>query len=400
MTDRVVLDESLLLGPPALFQPGLAAAASHARTALDPDTGALFVLHRADIEPLLHDPRLAGVGLAVFDAMGVLDGPLRAWYGALMFTTEGETHHRLRSLVQRAFTPRSVESLRPFAAERADRLLAPLASAGAGDLNVLAERLPIEVMARHLGVPDADVDALADWSTALAPVFGFMSPEQIATATVALAALFDYLDDLFGRRAAEPADDVITRLLAGGDGGARLTHVEARNMVANLIVGGHDTSTSQIACSLLVLLTHPDELARLRRQPQLLASATEETMRCLSSLGGTFRVARSDIELNGITLRTGQLCVLATGIAGLEQDATLDVGRFAHGGDTPRMLNFGAGPHYCLGASLARVVVQEAIAAVLRLPPPLTLTREPDDIPWVRILGAYPMTLPIAVGTP
>jgi cytochrome P450 len=147
------------------------------------------------------------------------------------------------------------------------------------------------------------------------------------------------------------------------------------------------------------LLSHPNELERLRRHPALIASATEETMRCQSSLGGTFRVSQEAIDLDGLSIEPGQLVVLATGVAGLENDGNVDIARFEPGRDTPRMLNFGAGPHYCLGASLARVVVQEAIAAVLRLPQPVTLTRPPDELPWIRILGAYPTTLPVDVGT-
>ncbi len=405
MHDQVVFTDSPILGPPELFQPVLAQTARSARTALDPLTGALCVLHRRDIEPLLHDPRMGGVGLTVFDSMGIVDGPLREWYGALMFTTEGETHHRLRSLVQRAFTPTSVEALRPFAANQADRLLQPLAERGDGDLIPMAIHLPIRVMARHLGVPLADVDSLTGWSMALAPVFGFMTPEQIQHATDALTQLSAYVDGLLATRASCPADDLISRLLAVETDDGRLTDIEVRTMVINLIVGGHDTSTSQIACSLLALLAHPEQIANLRRQPHLLASAAEETMRYQSSLGGTLRVTTQPIDHDGLTIDAGQLVVLATGVAGLEADAyghaaRLDVERFSDAHHAPRMLNFGAGPHHCLGASLARVLVQEAIAATLRLPQPVALACPPKDLSWTRILGAYPSTLPVTTGAP
>src|SRR6478609_1721242 len=137
------------------------------RTATDPVTGATIVLRYDDCEQLAHDRRLEGVGLRLFDLLGVGDGPLRSWYGGLMFTTEGAHHDRLRRLVARAFTPRAVEELRVDTARAAAGALAPVRGAGGGDLGAALGMLPMQAMCRLLGVPPEDVAEFAAWADAL-----------------------------------------------------------------------------------------------------------------------------------------------------------------------------------------------------------------------------------------
>ena len=156
MTD---LSASLFELDPVVRRDALRALAPTQRTVALPE-GA-WMLRWEDVRALLRDRRLAGVGLAVFDALGITDGPLRRWYGSLMFTNEGEAHHRLRALVQQAFVPRSIEALRPVTRAIADEALAPIAAAGEGDLMDLASTVPIRSMAKLVGVERDDLDAFA-----------------------------------------------------------------------------------------------------------------------------------------------------------------------------------------------------------------------------------------------
>lgn len=169
-------------------------AAQRGPLATDALTGAVVVLRQRDVEELAHDQRLEGIGLALFDTMGIADGPLRDWYGRLMFTTEGDYHRRIRSLVSRAFTPRSVEPLRASAADMAAEAVASVRHGG--DLVAACSTLATRLMCRLLGVPASDVPVFARWLDALSPVFLFMTPEQVAAAATALTELQSYVDEL------------------------------------------------------------------------------------------------------------------------------------------------------------------------------------------------------------
>ena len=359
----------------------------------------LVIVRWDDVRALLRDKRFAGVGLSIFDLLGIDDGPLRRWYGSLMFTNEGETHSRLRSLVQLAFVPRSIEALRGETAAIADELLAGVVAAGEGDLVDLASELPIRAMGRLLGIPDADIVEFTGWSKALGPVFGFMSEEQIVAATESIEAILEYTGSLLDRRRDDPQDDLITRLLHAEIDGERLSAAEVVDMVVNLVVGGHDTSTGQIACTLLTLLEHPEVIAALRADPALVPLAVEETLRHNPAIGAIPRVALVDVDYDGLHIPAGSVVVLSSDGANHDPAGYPEPFRFLparfDAEDAQRLMTFGGGPHFCLGAAMARMVVQEAVAAVLRLPKPVDLTVDPAEIEWVSVLAAYPGRVPI-----
>ena len=359
-------------------------AAAAGPTTIDEASGAVVALRYADIEALARDHRLNGVGLAFFDFMGITDGPLRDWYGGLMFTNDGPRHDRLRSLVSRAFTPRAVEGLRTEAATYAVNAVAT----NEGDLVPAFALLAMHVMCSLLGVPEEDVGVFGAWADALSPIFGFMSPEQIAAATDAVDKLLEYVDDLASRRRRDRADDLITRLLSAEDEGDKLTHEEVVAMIANLLVGGHDTTTSQIGCSLFTLLRDDVNVPA-----DLLHSAVAETIRLQPSLPVVPRTATEPLDVADTPVDTGGLVFLCTAAANREPDTwkdpdRLDVGRFAEP-DAPRLLSFGAGPHYCLGAALARMTVEEAVRATLDA----RLRLVDDAPPWRVVLGRSPARL-------
>lgn len=372
-------------------------AAAHGPLAIDETTGAVVVLRLRDLELLAHDPRVEGVGLALFDMMGIADGPLREWYGKLMFTTEGDYHRRIRSVVSRAFTPKSVTALRPDAVEMTRRSVAALRHGG--DLVAECSRLGTRLICRLLGVPSDDVDVFTRWADALSPVFFIMTAEQVAAATAAIGELQSYVDDLTTRRRRDPGPDLITALLACEADGERLTHTETVTMIANLLVAGHDTAGSQIPCSALVALAHRDRLDGVSEDDARLASAAAETMRLEPSIALIPRVTNAPIDLYDTTIPAGAMVFLSIAAACRDEAAwnepeTFEPDRFTRP-DTARLPNFGAGTHFCLGTALARLAVEESLRAVLSADPPLRLAEPPETIRWRQVLGRSPIRLDV-----
>jgi cytochrome P450 len=376
-----------------------AALAALARTtAVAKDVaGLLWVLRYADVERLATDRGLRGVGLTMFDMMGIGEGPLRRWYGSMMLTTEGEKHGRLRRLVHAAFKPRAVDGLRAATREIVRASFAELRREGGGDLVRALEYVPMRVMCRLLGVPYEDVPIFAAWADALSRAFTFMSPQQIDSATDAVGGLLEYLDELVDRRRRQPSDDLISALIAARDQGNRLSREELLDMVANLLVGGHDTTASQIGCSLFELLEHPEVVVELAARPGSIASAVDETLRLEPAIGVLPRTVVEPIEIAGSTRPTGTLLCLATSSANRDplvwdrpDDFVLD--RFETPG-APRLLTFGAGSHYCLGASLARMTLAETVLGLVENPCDPTV--DLADLEWRMVLGRSPVSLPV-----
>ncbi len=375
-------------------------AAKQGPLATDTVTGATVVLRHHDVDTLAHDRRLSGIGLALFDAMGITHGPLRDWYRRVMFTTEGDYHRRIPAVVSRAFTPRSVEALRATAADMATAAVAAVRQGG--DIVPACSTIATRLTCRLLGLPDTDVALFAKWADALSPVFFVMTPDQIAAATTAITELQFYVEDLMTRRTKDPGRDLITALLATEGDGDRLTRTEIVTTIANLLVVGHDTTGSQIPCTILVALQHHDELAGVNGDEVRLANAVAETIRLEPSIPLIPRTAVEPIELHGTTIPAGAmvlLCIAATcrDASAWREPDTFDPDRFAEP-DAPRLLSFGAGEHYCLGTSLAKVAVGECLRAVLATDPPLRLAEDPTTIPWRRVLGRSPMRLFVSSG--
>lgn len=376
----------------------LTEAAELGPTAQDALTGAVWVFGYNEIERLARDSRLEGVGMTMFDLMGI-EGELRLWYGSLMFANEGAEHIRLRRLVNRAFTPRSTERLRADAAASVETLLDELASNGEGDLVPMFERLPIRVMCRLLGVPEEDVSIFAGWADTLSRVFTFMEPSEIAAAESALSELLDYVANLVRRRQADPGEDLITSLLRAEEEGDRLSRDEVITMVSNLLVAGHDTTRSQIGCSLVAMLGHPDCLERLRQGEASVASAVAETMRYEPNISGIPRTVTQAVEVGGITREPGAFILLAVMVGNRDplvwdDPDRFDVTRF-DAPSAPKLLSFGTGPHFCLGTNLARMTLEETLRGTMLRP--IELLCAPEDIEWQQVLGRSPVSLPVRV---
>ena len=329
----------------------------------------------------------------------IADGPLRRWYAGIMFSNEGQPHHRLRRLVGKAFTPQAVQTLRPVAAALIAEQLAPLKAAGDGDLFAALRHIPMYVMCDLLGVPKVAVPDFVAWVAALSPTFGVMTSDEIEAATAAITLLLDYVNAMLEERNHAPGDDLISALLHAEDDGDRLTRQETADMVVNLLIGGYDTTASQTACTLFTLLQRPELFDDARADPALIPLLVDETIRFEPAIGTAPRMAKAEFEVAGTVHPAGTVIFLATMTANRDPAVwadgdTFKARRFAKP-DAPKLLTFGGGAHFCLGTWLARLVLEEVIRGVAELSPRLTVA--PETIEWVSPLGQNPARLPVSV---
>lgn len=313
-------------------------------------------------------------------------------------------HSRFRSLVNKAFTPRVVAGLAPMVERVVDELLdAALARDEFDVIGDLAVPLALTMIGgRVLGVPAHERPALRQWELAVA--WGtdpdeLLDPDVITARGVAARDAFGYFTRLVAQRRAEPADDLLSALIAVEEAGDRLTEPELVGICLLLLVAGMETSINLVGNGVLALLRHPDQLALLRERPDLMAAALDEMLRYDLPTQFTIRVALRDTEVAGLRFTRGDGVVVVMASAG--RDAAVypdpdrfDITRYAMPRPARRHLGFSLGIHYCLGAPLARLEAGIAIGALLRRAPGLTLaTGDLEHLPSLihRGLRALPV---------
>jgi len=334
------------------------------------------------VRAALADPRLArdvrrwpgGARSRPSEATGV------NWH---MLHADPPDHARLRRLVQQAFAPRRA-ALRPCAEQVAADLL-DKAAAEPGDvtdlLRAYARPLPIAVLSELLAIPAADRGWLA------AAVAAYDDPAQHARVERELAG---YFTALVAARRAGPGDDLVSALARArddggdGDGGAgRLTGPELLGAVFLLVMAGFDTTVNLIASGTLALLTHPGELARLRRDPSLLPAAVEELLRFTNPVNYTNdRFTTEDVRVGDVVIPAGEWVFLVSASANRDPARFPDPDRLDLGRDAGGHLAFGYGIHYCLGAPLARMEAEVALGALLARFPGMSLAVPPRELRW------------------
>jgi cytochrome P450 len=316
-----------------------------------------------------------------------------------LLSTDGDDHRRLRRLVTKAFTPRMVEGLRPRIQEIADGLLAEVEAQGEADLvDSYAFPLPIVVIAELLGIPPEDRDRFRVWSnTFVSPPLGEGALEQFVRHAEEFLA---YLHDLFEHRRREPADDLVSALVQAEEQGDSLSESELYSMVVLLIVAGHETTVSLIANSVLALLSHPEELLKLRDDPSLVPAAVEELLRYDSPVERTIaRWATEDVELGGQTIRRGELVIAVVGSANRDSARFASADELDVARNDARHLGFGRGSHYCLGAPLARLEAEIALTTLFARLPDLRLAVSRDSLAYRQVpLFRSLVALPVAWG--
>ena len=350
------------------------------------DVGAgVFVLTRhADVHQALRDPRLSADRRrsdAISRNQKLIPRQVLGDEGLFrsMLMRDAPDHTRVRGLVNKAFTPRRVAELRPHVETIAKSLLAEPAAAREMDLIAqFSAPLPAIVIAELLGVPAEDHPQFRRWASAIvAAPTAIASGAEIDAAQRAIESLNDYLRAVILARRAEPRNDLISALVAAQEDRDALSDGELLATSLLLLLAGHETTTNLIGNGTLALLRHPDQLARLRAEPELLKSAIEEMLRWDSPVQGTLRAVTEPAEIGGVMLPRGALVIAGIGAANRDPEVFPEPDRFDVARRDNRHLSFGFGAHFCLGAPLARLEAEIAFRALFESFPRLALSGAP-----------------------
>jgi cytochrome P450 len=349
---------------------GWLAANPYGFTVLDREAGEFFLRTKDAVFP----------GLTIAQLFQIDEGPLHEEIVKNIININGADHGRLRRLVNPALSPRAVERYRPAMRRFLEQLLSEVpADRGIDFVAAFAKPYPSLVIAEVMGAPLSDAPRLHHWSNWIQRQFdaGSLMTER-QQIEEAVAEFYAYEDELIAARRATPGDDLITSLIEAEDEGDRLSHDELRNLVLNILVGGVDTSQSQLAHAVRLLAMHPDQWEALRADPRGLAlAAVEEALRYEPITPFTARITTAEVEYRGVSFPAGTIVLVSAWHAnrdGIEPDD------FDIVADRPRAraLTFGAGIHYCVGANLARAEMQEAVAFLAERAKRVTLDGDPE----------------------
>jgi cytochrome P450 len=373
------------------------------RVVLHADISAWLLTHPDHIAAAACDPRLssdpAQLGKSrAASAMRTSAAGSTVKFSIMAMDPPG--HTRLRRLLAAAFTPGRVQALQPRIQEITDELVDRIAPLGHADIvESVALPLPLRVICELLGIPFQERSHFEDLSKEM-----FQPPTQAQTQERILAArrdLYRYLRTLIRRKAADPGDDLVTALIGTQDD-SKMTGDELVEAAVLLLVAGYETTVSLIGTGTLALLQHPDQLAILRRQPGLMPQAVEEMLRYDGPLAiGVTRYTTCPVTIAGVRIPAGERVVLGLGAANHDpgrfpQPGALDIAR-----DERSHLAFGHGPHYCLGAPLARLEAQIAFGTLLSRLEDLTLAIPVSSLRWrqtiFRALDELPVSFSPAV---
>jgi cytochrome P450 len=376
--------------------PAYARLRAAGRVLYDPGSDHWLVPHHADVSALLRDRRFGRTYLhvATHAEMGRPEEPpyLAPFWHLIrngMLDREPPDHTRLRQLVARAFTPRMVERLRDRVQATSDRLVDAVADAGGGDLIAeVAEPLSVAVISELLGVPEPERPLLRPWSAQICGMYEVNPTEEAGRVASRAATEFsEYLRGLSRERRARPADDLITALAQVVDGGDQLTEDELVGTVVLLLNAGHEATVNATGIGWWQLFRHPDQLARLRAEPGLLPRAVDELLRFDTPLQLFERWVLEDVELHGVRVPKGAELGLLFGSANRDPAVFPEPDRLDLGREPNPHLTFGAGVHYCLGASLGRLELALSFGTLLDRLPQMTPAAEPRWKPTYILRG-------------
>ncbi|MGA5508576.1 cytochrome P450 [Streptomyces umbrinus] len=359
-------------------------------------TNQWLVPHHADVSALLRDRRLGRTYQHRFThedfgrtAPPAEHEPFHVLNDHGMLDLEPPDHTRIRRLVSKAFTPRTVERLRPYVDGLASELVGELVEAGGGDLlKVVAEPLPVAVIAEMLGIPESERAQLRPWSADICGMYELSPSEETAEKAVRASVEFtEFLRELIAVRRKEPGDDLVSGLIAAYDEGDRLSEQEMISTCVLLLNAGHEATVNATVNGWWALFRNPDQLAALRADRGLVGTAVEELMRYDTPLQLFERWVLDEIEVDGTVIPRGSEVALLFGSANHDpavfaEPEALDLAR----PENPH-ISFSAGIHYCIGAPLARIELAASMGALLDQAPSLKLAAEPERKPNFVIRG-------------
>jgi cytochrome P450 len=340
-----------------------------------------FVLDRESAAFFLRTKAATFPGMKIAEMFEVPEGALLEQMRRNILHINGDDHRRLRNLVNPAFTPRAAALWRPAMREFLERLWEPLENAdGCEFVDAFAKPYPSLTIATVMGAPLDDAPKLHRWSNLIQRQFdGPSLLHERQAIEDACAEFYEWAGALIERRKDDPSDDLISTLIAAEQEGDRLSDDECMNLVLNVLVGGVDTTQSQLAHAVRLFAAHPDQWRLLAEQPDLAPAAVEEIVRFEPITPFTARLLHEDVEYRDVMFPAGTV-VMVCAFTGNRDGVEGDPGDFditADRGDA-KPLTFGAGIHYCLGANLARAELQEALAFLPARMPGLALDGEPE----------------------
>jgi cytochrome P450 len=349
-----------------------------------------FVLEREAAAFFLRTPKATFPGTQILELQGVTEGPLWERLRGNLLDLDGDDHRRLRKLVQPAFTPPAADRHRPAMRRHLAELFEPVAGGQPFEATAaLTKPYPARMIAELMGAPVSDADRLGVWANLIQ---GQFDPIKIANEREALeraaAEFVEYTRELLAARHDDLGDDLISELIAAEEEGDRLSADEVVHLTSAILVGGVDTTQAQLAHALITFARHPEQWELLAEQPELAPRAVEELLRYEPITPITARVTLEDIDYDGVTFPEGTLIFAAAVAANRDPAAYEEPDRFDITAERGRAkpLTFGAGPHFCLGANLARAELQEALTF---LPPRMPGLRLEADPVYDTPLGVY-----------
>ncbi len=357
-----------------------------------------FFTRYHDVQAVLKDPRFGKDTARLPSEIGsrympAEPDPIFEAVNRHMLNLDPPDHTRLRALVHKAFTPKVIEEMRPRIATIAHDLLNEMGSSNQADLiDAFAFPLPVTVIAELLGIPAADRDKFRKWTKAL------LESDSEADSRDSAMEFGMYMNALADERRDHPRGDILSNLVHAEEQGDRLDRMELLSMLFLLLVAGHETTVNLIGNGTLALLTHPEQRAKLRANPDLIGTAVEEMLRYNGPVETpTLRFAMEDVDWDGHRISTGD--ILLPSLLGANRDPAVfaDPDKF----DITRSPNphvaFGYGIHFCLGAPLARMEGAIAISALLARLPNLRLNADPNTLEWTEQLLIHGLrTLPVS----
>ena len=353
----------------------------------------IAVLRYDEVNRLIKDPRVRGGGRN-WPAQNGVAGPWAQWWTHTIGSNEGADHDRLRRLMKPAFAPRLIRDLVPRFQALANELIDDFIDQQRCEfMSQFAEPYAARVAAILLGLPETGWEQLAEWSFTLGLALGVNVKEHLAEVEVALEGLYSYADQLVAERRRDPKDDFMTRLVAAQQEVDGLSHDELRDHVVFLIFGGMDTTRKQLGLAMQTFIEHPEQWELLAQHPELGGAAVEEVMRVNPTATWSIREALEDFEFQGLQITAGTVLYFFSESAGTDP-RVFEAPAFDITAAREPHFGFGGGVHHCLGSSIARTDMSEALPLLARRLEDPHIEGEVRSLP--RSSSTGPIELPIA----